>query len=332
MKLKHTLNILLPVLAALLLSACSDSGKFTVKGHIEGNPSMNLYVMYYDGTAVRSAVTVARAGQFEVEGSSKQPALIEFLDNDYRVLGRIVASNGDKVECMLSRTNPYKIKATGNPALEEWTDFSYGNADILSRGGRPANDLIERYIAAHPDSPAGSLLFATAYDGSVDPVRADSVMQSISGESRVSRVLDPYATVSSGAVPEGGFPAVDTLRLTTIDDTLHTFIANERRGRIFVFTTEYAQHADSAKHRIRRANSRKGVEVVEVIFTPDTLAWKRAIRRDTATWTQAWTPGGLLSVALRPFALPRVPYVVAVDSAGRQIWRGTSIDSAAAHL
>lgn len=330
--MKHTFNILLAALAALVLSACSDSGKFTIKGHIDGNPSMNLYVMYYDGTAVRSTVTVARAGAFEVEGASKRPAIVEFLDNEYRVLGRIVASNGDKVECMLSRANPYKIKATGNKALEEWSGFSFANADALNRGGKAANDLIERFIATHPDSPAGSLLFATAYDGSVDPARADSVLQSISEESSVHRVLDPYATVSAGAVPEQGFPRVDTLRLSTVKDTLHTFVANERRGRIFVFTTEYAQHADSAKQRMRRAARKKGVEVVEVIFTPDTLSWKRAIRRDTASWTQAWTPGGPLSPALRPFALPRVPYVVAVDSAGRQIWRGTSIDSAASRL
>ena len=151
--MKHTFNILLAALAALVLSACSDSGKFTIKGHIDGNPSMNLYVMYYDGTAVRSTVTVARAGAFEVEGASKRPAIVEFLDNEYRVLGRIVASNGDKVECMLSRTNPYKIKATGNKALEEWSGFSFANADALNRGGKAANDLIERFIATHPDSP-----------------------------------------------------------------------------------------------------------------------------------------------------------------------------------
>ena len=76
---------------------------------------------------------------------------------------------------MLSRTNPYKIKATGNKALEEWSGFSFANADALNRGGKAANDLIERFIATHPDSPAGSLLFATAYDGSDDPARADSV-------------------------------------------------------------------------------------------------------------------------------------------------------------
>ena len=330
--MKRRIHILLPVLIALLLSACADSGKFTIKGHVEGNPSMNLYVMYYDGDAVRSNVTVARDGVFELEGASGQPAVIEFLDNEYRVLGRVVASNGDKVECTLSRTNPYKIKATGNSVLAEWTEFSYANADALSRGGCEANALIEHYIAAHPESPVGSLLFATAYDGSVDPARADSVLQSIAEGGLLSGVVGPYATVSSGAVPEGGFSRIDTLRLSTVDDTLHTFTASERLGRIFVFTTEYAQHTDSAKHRLRRAARRKDVEVVEVIFTPDTLAWKRAIRRDTATWTQAWTPGGLLSPALRPFAIPRVPYVVAVDSAGRQIWRGASIDSAAARL
>ena len=74
---------------------------------------MNLYVMYYDGTAVRSTVTVARAGAFEVEGASKRPAIVEFLDNEYRVLGRIVASNGDKVECMLSRTKSLQDKGHG---------------------------------------------------------------------------------------------------------------------------------------------------------------------------------------------------------------------------
>ncbi len=316
----------------LLAQACGDSGKFTIKGHIEGDPSMNLYVMYYDGDAVRTSVTVARDGVFEVSGASRQPAVVEFLDNEYRVLGRVVARNGDKVECEISRSNPFKVKATGSPELEAWSAFSEANADVLGRGGSEANALIEKYVAEHPDSPVCSMLFATAYDGSVDPVRADSVMQSIGGAGRLVGVLDSYATVSAGAVPSGGFARVDTLRMTTDKDSLRVFAASDKARRVFMFTTEYARHADSANHKLRRMARRKDVEVVEVLFTADTLSWKRAIRRDTATWTQAWTPGGMLSPALRPFAIPAVPYVVVVDSTGRQVWRGASLDSAETRL
>lgn len=329
--MKYLQLILISVLL-LLLQGCGESGKFKIKGQIEGNPSMNLYIMYYDGNAVRTGVTVARMGQFEAEGSSRQPTVVEFLDNEYRVIGRILARNGDNVECVISRANPFDVHATGSPLLEEWAAFSNENAAILAKGGEEANALIEKYIAEHPDSPVCSLAFATAYDGSIDPARADSVMQSIGAAGRLPGVLDSYATVSAGAVPQGGFARIDTLRMSTDKDTLHTFVAADKPHRVFVFTTEYAQHADSAKHKLRRIAKHKDAEVVEVIFTPDTLSWKRTIRRDTATWTQAWTPGGMLSPALMPFAIPRVPFVVVVDSAGRQVWRGTSLDSVETRL
>lgn len=105
--------ILIGAVAALW--SCSEPKTFKISGEVSGNANTNLYVKYYGDGAVRSGVTVARSGKFETEMSSATPTLVEILDNEYNVLGRLYAQNGDELTIHIDRSNPALSKASGSP-------------------------------------------------------------------------------------------------------------------------------------------------------------------------------------------------------------------------
>ena len=64
--------------------------------------------------------------------------------------------------------------------------------------------------------------------------------------------------------------------------------------------------------------------VVDLWLDADTLMWNRAFRSDTIPWQQAWVPGSVAGSAMAPLGIPTLPYFIVTDTAGRQLWRGTS--------
>ena len=52
------------------------------------------------------------------------------------------------------------------------------------------------------------------------------------------------------------------------------------------------------------------------------------MRWDTATLQQAWAPGGIFARDVDRLAIPSLPYYIIADTAGRQIYRGSSLAAA----
>jgi hypothetical protein len=66
--------------------------------------------------------------------------------------------------------------------------------------------------------------------------------------------------------------------------------------------------------------------VVDINMQADTLGWSTIIRNDSVKhWVRAWAPGAEQNNALVPFRIKADPYVVVVDSTGKQIYRGKMI-------
>ena len=105
----------------------------------------------------------------------------------FRPMGRVYASNGDRIECHLTRNAPEKIQVSGNEISERWAKFLNDNADRLTSAG--GNDAIEEYVRKNPSDIVSTLLMLTSYDASSDALRADSIMSSINPEMRPSLLL-----------------------------------------------------------------------------------------------------------------------------------------------
>ncbi len=90
------------MLLALMATACGDSEQFAIEGTVEDAPAINLRVVYYSNGKVFSGVTATTEGKFRFTGVAPKRALVEIFDNDYRLMCRTVASNGDMLEVKLN--------------------------------------------------------------------------------------------------------------------------------------------------------------------------------------------------------------------------------------
>lgn len=311
----------------LLTAACGHSDSFRVHGELTDGSSINLRVIYYTNGSVVTGITASNAGKFMYEGQAAKPALVELYDNDYRLLGRLIARNGEDIEVKIDRTNPYRISIDGNDTGEALAAYLSANADALqsaSIAGR--NRLIAAQIEARPSSPASYLLLVTEFSTQGYERQADSLLALIPEEARIEgvsagfeamlrRVADGLADDKVMPVPymvSGGEthmfrPSDSPLSLIVLSDT--------RASRDSILATV----RDLARHQ------RKGrFEILDLSLDQDTMAWRRVVRNDTATWTQGWAAGGISARGIDRLGVSALPCFVLVDSTGRRLWYGSS--------
>ena len=328
-----TILITLLTLLSAILPGCSGPDSFEVKGHVKGDATINLRALYYVDGALQSSIFPADRGSFAFKGRAPEGAVVEILDNDYRLLGRFYAENGDEIDVTIDPKSPAAMKVEkGNEAAIRWAQWLNANAKILDgRNSKAINALVAKYVKAHPQDIVSTLIVTTVYDASADPEGASKLLSSIAPEARPTALTDAFATLLTYADTSAGKRRVSPLTLMAQGDTVTTFSPRKHRLSLLVFSDENSGRADSivpALRRLRKAHTDKALGIIDISLDTDTLAWQSSTRNDTATGDAAWGTGGIASAALRPLAIPRLPYFIVTDSVGSQIYRGASISQA----
>lgn len=319
--MKHPLLLAL-LLVVALVTACTDDTRFTVNGTMEGAPTTNLRFSYYNGQAHIQSLTAVRDGAFTFAGSTREPAIIELYDNEYRPLGRLFAANGDEITCHIDPANPYRLTASGNPHLQRWTAWLNDHAAPLLL--QPvADSLVEAYVAAHPADIVSTLLVITMSDASTTRGlhRADSLMSLIEPAARPMAITGSFNALIEAALqgPDARLHDLAARIYNHGPDTIR--IASEPLWLITV-STDGPGRRDSVLPLLRHAATRKNAPgIIDISIDPDTTTWRRVARRDSATWTQAWLPGGTAAAGLDSLAIPALPFYILADSTGRQLLR-----------
>lgn len=321
--------------AALALGtlSCGDSDTFTVEGKLEDNATMNIRYIYYTGSVLNRGITAAREGKFEFKGVSANPTILEITDNDFRPLGRLYISNGERVECTLTRGKPNAIRVGGSEISSRWAQFLNDNADALEGTGR--NRVIEQYVASHPDDVVSTLLMLTAYDSSGNALRADSVLSSIEQNCRPAILVDGYNSMLQRLVAQTATEAVVPVPYFNRRDSLVSFNPASSPLSLIVMSDESSGRSDSivpALRRIRKLKKDIRPEIIDFSLDRDTLRWHRSTLNDSASWRQGWVAGSLASPGIDRLGIPRLPYFIVVDSAGTQRLRTGSISLAEKYL
>lgn len=318
------------ILAAMLLctASCGNSDTFTVTGSIAGNPSMNLRVIYYTDGKVFTGVTAVRDGDFAFEGTAPEDALVELYDNEYRLITRLVARNGDEIKVEYDPGDHSSIHIKGNPAAERWAEFSRNTAgaDAAAR-----NAAVEAYVSANTADPLSALLVMTEYDARTgSPSVADSLLTLLAPEARATDITAGYNAI------------LDHINSTTSRSAISTipYLAPGGRTKVFnprksdmslIAVSARGEGRDSIVAVLRKLHDHKTkrkLELLDLSVDPDTVTWSVGLRRDSAKWTTGWVAGSISGLALDRLGLPSVPYFIVTDSAGRQLWRGPEIDEA----
>lgn len=317
------------VVALLSMQGCGDNSKFTVTGHVAGNPSMNLYTRYYSNNRLTMGVTVVNEGNFEFAGNAPEPTLVEVMDNERKVIGRLYIANGDNATMEINRANP--LLSTAESKKEEMnkrlSDVVSANADVLADGAK-GNEFIEQYVAEHPGDMVGALMFLSFYNYKVDPVRAYDFALGLPADMRQGGLFDQFFTRMSLMGDSTVYAPIDSL----IYRPYHSrdpkaFVASDGTALI-ALTNDRSNRSDSVVPRLKKLAENKKVRILDLALVQDTGTWKRITRRDTATWIQGWAPGGIYARGIDRLGVPGLPYYIVIDAEGRQRYRGADLTAA----
>lgn len=321
------------VLSAVLMSACGNSDSFSISGEIEGLGTRNLRFYYHDGNSVKVGLASALDSKFRFEGHSKHPAVVTITTGQRNVLGTVVAGNGDDIVLTLSAREPFKMKADGNRTTKELAEFVTVNSDVLASGNsQKINETVENYVSQFPKRQTSTLLMLTFYDATRDPVRADSIIQSIDPKARpnnfVAGYRDQLQRASSQAEPE----AIQPVTLYCEKDSLTTIDPKRHRLTLFTFVKGTEALDDSIVEQLKKFDKNKDIKIVNVFFDKDTAEWKGNLKNSTPPGLNTWVTGSMSSPRISQFGVRHIPAFAVVDSTSTLLYNGTSLSAATDYL
>lgn len=319
----HIINLVL----AIALSACGHSDTFVVDGSIEGNPTMNIRVVYTMNGQIYTGVTAATNGKFSFKAAAPDTAIVELFDNDYALLGRFITVNGQDISLNLTRS-PYNLSIEGNDLSTRWASFLSENSDALQASPKQHNDVIAKYIEANPTDQLSTLLLITDFNianSDADVLRAQQLWQDI--QWKPLGLTAAFALQLNAIAPSDQRKPIKTLRYLRSGNTHATFNASDHPLTLITFSTE-RDGRDSTLTLLRRIKNNSGrladgraVYILDISLDTDTLEWSRTLRRDSATWQRGWLHGGIANPQIRHASIPSIPYYILIDSTGLQLTR-----------
>lgn len=331
MQASKLINILSITVLALLAAACGGNDMARLNGTVEGKPTQNMRLVYFNGEAVQNGVTGIREGEFGVKFGCTVPVMVELYDNDYHLFGRFFAKPGDKIEATLSPKNPYLSKFSGNEVNQRYTDFCNRNANALLNGGVEANRLISDYIAKNKNDIAATMLLITAYDGAMNPDGARRLFDMLTPEAKPASLVAWYEYMLADGRAADKPLTVKPMKLYDRLDSVQTYNPSQSRRTLIVVSDATSGRLDSIVpelRRLRRANTDSQLTIIDLGTDRDVSDWRMHTVNDSVKgrWIQAWNPGRLSAPAVRAFRASRLPHFVVCDSAGRQLYAGPSLE------
>lgn len=326
---------LYPVILALILAtmaACSGEKPFKITGELSDGANTNLYVKYYNGKALNTLITAAREGKFGAQGFADEPTVVRVLDKDDKLLALVFVRNGDEINVTIDRTSLASGNVTGNEVNDSLTAFLNANAKTMDSGdAKEINALVSKYIKDNPNAIASAILLGYVYDASIDPAETADLLTSLGEQAQLPYVIGQLTIQAQRFASSTALGKIaDFKYLKAGCDSALTFKAADKEASLLVFSDDRIARESivpDLKELYKDAGASK-LQIVDIVIANDTTAMKGITRLDSAKWTQAWTPGGLLSDQLSPLGVPALPYYIVADSAGQQTYRGKSIDDA----
>lgn len=160
--------ILALLLCTLMLSACSRN-EFTLDGDIKGGEGTTLFFSWRAASASRDALqsqAVPLTGSpFVVKGGVKFPSVIWVFSMAKQPLFPIYVERGDKLTLRGDISSPGLWRVKGNKVMEQITEWSKENADVLRAASNPGrNRAIAEYVRKHPGERSALFLLLTRYE------------------------------------------------------------------------------------------------------------------------------------------------------------------------
>ncbi len=314
---------------AFVAGACGEPDRFTVECHIDGLGSGQVEMIYYNG-AVERVMAHGVDDEVTFHGSSVEPAIVRVVAADGRELFTVIARNGDKIKVKMNLDTPGEAECKGNEATEELSAFVRENSAIFASADRDSiNSLIARHVSSRPDRMASAVILMTMYDFSVSVEEGDSLLALLSPEARAVSMGRNFSMLLADKAELASSKIIRPITVFTGRDTLLNFVPHRSSyGILAIMTGEKSDTLRRLLRRLRAEYPERRLEIFEISVDPDSALWRSRIATDSAHWKQGWLMGGTANPSIRNLAISRLPLFIAVDSAGRQLYRGPVAEQA----
>lgn len=323
--------VLAVALMAVIAAGCGSSDSFIIDGRISGGGSATVEFTYYSDGSVRRLTTGAVEGKFHIEGVSATPSLGFLTLSGGNPVAALVVADGDHIECEVS-SGGVAWKAEGNKPSELLARFSSENSDIISAGNyKEINRRVAEYVRAHPRDIGSAALLVSRFYVRGNEFQADSLSGMLDADVRTPGIMQNFMATISNQLTAEARANVASMALFDRRDTTIRYAPSRQTVSLLAFVGPDRSMRDSVVPRLRELSSKwpeKRCRVIEISLAQDSSGWKRSVRRDSATWIQAWAPGTVASSTFRRFAVSRSPFFIVADSLGRQLFRGSEISDA----
>lgn len=319
----------LPLLLCILLAGCVKNEMritFSLPEDTDGSCRVVYYASAENVGMYRETAAVITAGKGELTLPMRHPTLVYLFSPSGRTPGAIIyARRGDRFEIRGNGINVAEWRITGNEATDSLSAWRLRNASALAEADTEAiNRAAAAFVERNPGQKAAAIILYQYF------VRRGHEQEFLDLETKIDRkVLDDAdlmraltaadlmtSTPTPSSLPEriilpGDSGVPDTLLLGKGKAAMLLFLAPKGSEPI---------EPDSLRSLTKDA---KGHLLAELYAEPDSLMWRRHIRRDSiGAMRRFWLPLGLGDSLAISMGVRRMPYFVVIGPSGKELYRG----------
>ena len=323
--------VIVVVIVSTLLTNCTKK-RCELKFEMEKCHPVTLDATYYAYSDKNSAVVSfpipLTEGKWEGTLPVDKPTVVILYKDAIDIAAIFYAGKGDALSVTGDCSDPFSWNVTGNDESEEIALWRKENKKALaSHDPKIINAAIRKLSRKHPDRISTAVLAIVYFDRSFAPEEFRKIWDSFSDDVKNSDVVRSLGATGKFGDSSAGKNKITHAGFYSHGDSLIKWKASDSRYTVFLFWEKGGQHKSAVSRLKDQISGKRGVTLFDVNMSADTIGWhKRIVSDSTVSWHNVWTPGAEVNQQISLFDVPRGLYFIAVDSLGRQIYRGDGPD------
>lgn len=334
--MRHLLRLAAAFFAAVIAMSCGRRDTFTITCETDRSLQRMIVFSYVDGTGVRQSTIPLEKGKASLTVPVPATTLVSATLADGTYLAECIVSGGDNVKVKFKLDSEgsgqvSKVSVKGSKPTDRLRKFETAYDSLIAAGySADLNRAVAGYIDSHRDDPVSTVLLLRYFDARDRETGADSLLRLIDTQARPAALLRNYGAVTAPYLNPGDAERVYNFTLLTERDSVKTIRMNAARQNLVAFLSpgDEGSKQTAELRRLWEEHDTLRLQLIDYCLYGDSAQWRAATSRDSVGWIRVWAPGGAGGQAVRRLNIPRQPFYILIDSTGRQIYRGSSLEDA----
>jgi len=306
----------------MLTLLCGCSRKARIEFAFAGG-SGTVTLAYYHHSDKKGKVEYVRIPYTEGKGGVElpvgKPAVVVLGNDRQNTVCPVYVSGGEDIKVSGPDNKPAEWIVEGDEENELMSEWRLANSRLLSHGpSRELNAKIAEFAKKHPESQSAGILLVLYYDRREDQTEFEKLWNSLAPDIRASEIVTALGSAGKWQNPGASKAGITAAEFYTSADSIVRIDPKDSPYNIYYFREEKSNDG-LLTSLAELSDSTSGLRLIDVMMRPDSTGWRRSVKAGSIA---VWTPGGEENSAVKQFGLPTSPFIILVDSAGRQLYRG----------